>query len=270
MLGSALAFSFMQICVKYLPHLPTTELILFRSIISIVLSLAMLQQLGIHPLGNNRKVLLMRGVFGTIALSLFFYTLQYIPLASAVTIQYLSPIFTALFAAIFLKEKMQVKQWLYFGLSFAGVALLKGFDERVSLSFMLLGIVSAMFSGIAYTCIRRLKDSEHPVVVVFYFPLVATPVMAVLSYFNWVMPAGKDWLILLLMGIFTQIAQILMTKGLQSAVVNKIISVKYIGTLYALGFGYLLFGESYTLFSLAGIVMVIAGVVLNLRQKQVR
>ena len=270
MLGSSLAFSFMQICVKYLPHLPTTELILFRSIISIVLSLAMLQQLGIHPLGNNRKVLLMRGVFGTIALSLFFYTLQYIPLASAVTIQYLSPIFTALFAAIFLKEKMQVKQWLYFALSFAGVALLKGFDERVSLSFMFLGIVSAMFSGMAYTCIRGLKDSEHPVVVVFYFPLVATPVMAVLSYFNWVMPAGKDWLILLLMGIFTQIAQILMTKGLQSAVVNKIISVKYIGTLYALGFGYLLFGESYTLFSLAGIVMVIAGVVLNLRQKQVR
>lgn len=269
MLGSSLAFSFMQICVKYLPHLPTTELILFRSIVSIILSLAMLKQLGIHPLGNNRKVLLMRGIFGTIALTIFFYTLQYLPLASAVTIQYLSPIFTALFAAIFLKEKMHIKQWLFFGLSFAGVALLKGFDERVSISFMLLGILSAMFSGMAYTCIRKLKDSEHPVVVVFYFPLVATPIMAVLSYFNWVMPAGKDWLVLLLMGIFTQIAQILMTKGLQSAAVNKIISVKYIGTLYALGFGYLLFGESYTLFSLMGIVMVVAGVVLNLRQKQV-
>lgn len=269
MLGSSLAFSFMQICVKYLPHLPTTELILFRSIVSIILSLAMLKQLGIHPLGNNRKVLLMRGIFGTTALTIFFYTLQYLPLASAVTIQYLSPIFTALFAAIFLKEKMHIKQWLFFGLSFAGVALLKGFDERVSISFMLLGILSAMFSGMAYTCIRKLKDSEHPVVVVFYFPLVATPIMAVLSYFNWVMPAGKDWLVLLLMGIFTQIAQILMTKGLQSAAVNKIISVKYIGTLYALGFGYLLFGESYTLFSLMGIVMVVAGVVLNLRQKQV-
>lgn len=269
MLGSSLAFSFMQICVKYLPHLPTTELILFRSIVSIILSLAMLKQLGIHPLGNNRKVLLMRGIFGTTALTIFFYTLQYLPLASAVTIQYLSPIFTALFAAIFLKEKMHIKQWLFFGLSFAGVALLKGFDERVSVNFMLLGILSAMFSGMAYTCIRKLKDSEHPVVVVFYFPLVATPIMAVLSYFNWVMPAGKDWLVLLLMGIFTQIAQILMTKGLQSAAVNKIISVKYIGTLYALGFGYLLFGESYTLFSLMGIVMVVAGVVLNLRQKQV-
>lgn len=267
MLGSSLAFSFMQICVKYLPHIPATELIFFRSIVSIILSLGMLHRLQINPLGNNRTVLLMRGVFGTTALLMFFYTLQHIPLASAVTIQYLSPIFTALFAAIFLKEKMQLKQWLFFGLSFAGVAMLKGFDERVSLEWMLIGIASATFSGMAYTCIRHLKDSEHPVVVVFYFPLIATPVMAILSYFHWVQPQGSDWFILLLMGIFTQIAQILMTKGIQSGVANKVISVKYIGTLYALGFGYLLFGESYGLLSLLGIVMVISGVILNLRSK---
>ena len=268
MLGASLAFSFMQLCVKYLPHLPAVELVFFRSLVSISICLIMMKQLNLHPLGNNRKVLLMRGVFGTIALTMFFYTLQYIPLASAVTIQYLSPIFTALFAAIFLKEKMKIKQWLYFGMSFAGVALLKGFDERVSITFMLIGIISAMFSGMAYTCIRQLKDTEHPIVVVFYFPLVATPIMGLLTYFQWVQPIGSDWLLLLLMGIFTQIAQILMTKGLQSAVINKIISVKYIGTFWALGFGFILFGETYSLMSLAGIALVILGVILNLKVKE--
>ncbi|MGB2278779.1 MAG: DMT family transporter [Flavobacteriales bacterium] len=265
MLGSTLAFALMQICVKYLPHIPAHELILFRSIVSIVLSVAMLQKLGIPLLGNNKKVLMMRGIFGTTALLLFFYTLQNIPLASAVTLQYLSPIFTALFAAIFLKEKMQIKQWLYFGVSFAGVALIKGFDERISLTFMLIGICSAMFSGMAYTCIRQLKDTEHPVVVVLYFPLVAIPIMSVLSYLNWVTPQGTDWLYLLLMGLFTQIAQILMTKGIQSGVANKMISLKYVGTIYALAIGYLLFGESYGIMSLLGIAMVISGVVLNFR-----
>ena len=131
---------------------------------------------------------------------------------------------------------MKLKQWIYFAIAFGGVALLKGFDERVSLSFMLVGIISAMFSGMAYTCIRQLKETDHPLVVVFYFPLLATPIMGVLSYFQWVKPIGKDWLILLLMGVFTQIAQVLMTKGLQSAAVNKIISVKYIGTFWALAF----------------------------------
>ena len=228
-----------------------------------------MKKIGLNPLGNNRKVLLMRGVFGTIALTLFFYTIQHIPLASAVTIQYLSPIFTALFATIFLKEKMKVKQWLYFGMSFTGVALLKGFDDRVSMVFMLIGIISAMFSGMAYTCIRQLKDTENPIVVVFYFPLIATPIMGVLTYFQWVQPIQSDWFLLLLMGVFTQIAQILMTKGLQSAVINKIISVKYVGTFWALGFGYILFGESYNIFSLIGIIMVLIGVILNLKKKSI-
>lgn len=267
MLGASLAFSFMQLCVKYLPHLPAVELVFFRSLVSISICLVMMKKLKLNPLGNNRKILLMRGVFGTIALSMFFYTLQQIPLASAVTIQYLSPIFTALFAAIFLKEKMKLKQWIYFGIAFGGVALLKGFDERVSLGFMLVGIVSAMFSGIAYTCIRKLKETDHPLVVVFYFPLIATPIMGVLSYFQWVKPIGKDWLLLLLMGVFTQIAQVLMTKGLQSAAVNKIISVKYIGTFWALAFGYILFGESYSWLSIVGILLVMVGVVLNLKTK---
>ena len=267
MLGASLAFSFMQICVKYLPHLPAVELVFFRSLVSISICLIMMKQLNLHPLGNNRKVLLMRGVFGTIALTMFFYTIQYIPLASAVTIQYLSPIFTALFAAIYLKEKMKIKQWLYFGMSFVGVALLKGFDERFSITLMLIGIISSIFSGMAYTCIRQLKDSEHPIVVVFYFPLVATPIMGVLTYFQWVQPVGSDWLFLLLMGIFTQIAQVLMTKGLQSAVINKLISVKYIGTFWALGFGFILFGETYTFMSLIGISMVMVGVLLNLKTK---
>tara|TARA_B100001741_G_C16554711_1_gene601750 strand:+ start:5882 stop:6715 length:834 start_codon:yes stop_codon:yes gene_type:complete len=270
MLGSTASFALMQICVKFLPHIPAHELILFRSIISIVLSVAMLQKLAIPLLGNNKKILLMRGVFGTTALLLFFYTLQNIPLASAVTLQYLSPIFTALFAAIFLKEKMQIKQWLYFGISFIGVALIKGFDERISLTFMLIGICSAMLSGMAYTCIRKLKDTEHPVVVVLYFPLVAIPIMSVLSYLNWVTPKSTDWLYLVLMGLFTQIAQILMTRGIQSGIANKMISLKYVGTIYALGIGYILFGESYGILSLLGIAMVIFGVVLNLWKKRVK
>ena len=128
----------------------------------------MLQKLGIPLLGNNKKVLLMRGIFGTTALLMFFYTLQNIPLASAVTLQYLSPIFTALFAAIFLKEKMQIRQWLYFGISFAGVALIKGFDERIS-DLYAHGHLLRHVLGMAYTCIRQLKDGTPCGGVVFPF-----------------------------------------------------------------------------------------------------
>ena len=110
----------MQICVKLAPY-SSPRAILFRSIVSIVLSVAMLQKL-IPLLGNNKKVLLMRGFWHYRPADVFLHLTNI--LASAVTLQYLSPIFTALFAAIF-QGKMQIRQWLYFGISFAGVALIK-------------------------------------------------------------------------------------------------------------------------------------------------
>jgi len=69
MLIATLAFSFMQVSVKYLKHIPFHELILFRSAISFILSLIYLKRIGLNPLGNNRPLLIQRGVYGTIALS---------------------------------------------------------------------------------------------------------------------------------------------------------------------------------------------------------
>jgi len=270
MLVSTFSFSLMQLCVKFLPHLPAHELILFRSIISLVLSLGFLVPNRINPLGNNRRLLLMRGFFGMMALSLFFLTLQELPLASAVTIQYLSPIFTSIIAIFILGERMRGRQWLFIAIAFAGVVVLKGFDERVSTLFLLLGIASSLFAGAAYNCVRLLKDSDHPVVVVFYFPLVATPVMAVLSWFEWVTPVGTDWVWLLLLGVFTQVGQLYMTKALQAEKANLVTSMKYLGAVYALVYGYFLFDETYDLLSLLGIVLVLAGVVLNVLFKERR
>jgi len=268
MLISTFAFSLMQLCVKFLPHLPTHELILFRSFISLVLCLGFLIPKRISPWGNNRQVLLMRGFFGMLALSLFFITLQKLPLASAVTIQYLSPIFTSVIAIFILGEKMRKRQWLFIAIAFGGVVMLKGFDERVSMLYFVIGILSSLFAGAAYNCIRVLRDSDHPVVVVFYFPLVATPIMAVLSYFEWVTPVGIDWLWLLLLGVFTQVGQLYMTKALQAEKANIVTSMKYLGAIYALAYGYFLFDETYDLLSLLGIGMVLAGVVLNVAFKE--
>ena len=267
MLISTAAFSLMQLCVKFLSHLPTHELILFRSGISLVLSLAYVLPKGIHPLGNNRKFLLLRGIFGVTALSLFFITLQKLPLASAVTVQYLSPIFTAVIAIFLLGEKMKKLQWFFFALAFLGVVLLKGFDERVSLFYLGLGVLSAFFAGAAYNCIRMVKDTDHPLVVVLYFPMVATPIMLVLSYFEWITPIGWDWALILLLGIFTQVGQVFMTMALQAEKANVVASLKYLGSLYALIFGYFIFDETYNWISLVGIVLILSGVLMNVLTK---
>lgn len=211
---------------------------------------------------------MLRGIFGVTALSLFFITLQNIPLASAVTIQYLSPVFTAIIAIFVLGEKMKKAQWLFFLLAFAGVAMLKGYDDRVSLFYLGLGLLSSFFAGAAYNCIRLVKDTDHPLVVVLYFPMVATPIMLVLSYFEWVMPIGWDWGLILLLGVFTQIGQVFMTKALQAEKANLVASLKYLGSIYALVYGYFIFDETYGLLSLLGIFLILMGVVLNVFYKR--
>lgn len=267
MLISVVCFSLMNVVVKYLQHIPATELVLFRSIVSVILSLIMIRQKGLNPFGNNKLWLIIRGVAGVIALTAFFYTLQKMPIGPALTIQYLSPIFTAIFAIFILHERMRPMQWLFFLIAFAGIALIKGFDSDTSLLLVSLGIISAIFSGIAYNAIRKLKDSDNPIVVVFYFPLIATPIMAIVSLFNWVTPVGWDWLLLILMGVLTQIAQLNMTKAYQIAPVGKVAPLNYIGVLLAIGFDVSLFGVSYNLITLMGISMVVIGVVLNVLYK---
>ena len=266
MIISSFAFSLMHLCVKALPNIPVFELVFFRSFISLLISFTSLKSKNIPIFGVNKKILLIRGFIGVTALTLFFITLQNIPLASAVTIQYLSPIFTALFAVWILKERMKKIQWVFFSLAFLGVFILKGFDTSGQLSYFYIsiGLISACLSGIAYNCIRLLRKTEHPLVVVFYFPLVATPIMAVLSFFNWVQPQGIDWFYLLLLGILTQVAQIYMTKGIQSDSAGNIMTFKYIGVLFALIYGYLFFGETYSFLSILGIFILILGVLLNM------
>ncbi len=263
MLISVVGFALMNLTVKFLDRLPTTELVLFRSIVSLSICLYFLKKRHIPFFGNQKKYLILRGVFGVIALTLFFYTLQNMPLGSAITIQYLSPIFTAFFAIFMLGEKMYKVQWLFFLVSFAGIAVIKGFDPNIDMKLFVIGIVSSIFAGLAYNCIRKVKDTDHPLVVVFYFPLIATPVMGVISLFNWVTPMGWEWALLLLMGVLTQIAQVYMTKALQNAEANEITSLKYLGIIFALGFDLFIFKVIYQPIALIGIAMVLAGVILN-------
>ena len=274
MIISSFAFSLMHLCVKAMPHIPVFELVFFRSLGSLLITFFYLNKNRIPIFGNNKKVLFARGLFGTIGLSLFFITLQNIPLAGAVTIQYLSPVFTTLFAVIILREHVKKTQWIFFVLAFTGVCLLKGFDVsgQISYYFVLIGIASACFSGLAYNCIRYLRTTEPTLVVVLYFPLVATPIMGVLSFFNWVKPQGLDWVYIVALGVVTQVAQVFMTKGIQSDSAGNIMTYKYVGVVFAFIYGYFIFKETYSLLSVFGIFLLLSGVILNaiFKNKQVK
>ncbi|WP_421876428.1 DMT family transporter [Marinoscillum sp.] len=263
MLLATFMFTLMKVSVKLIPHIPAIEIILFRSVISLVISVYYLQKQRVSVWGNNKPILILRGVAGAIALVTYFSLLQQIPLATMSTLQYLAPIFTAILGIFLVKEKVRPWQWVFFAVSFAGVLVVRGFDDRISLLHLGMGVGASLFMGLAYNFIRMLKNSEHPLVIIFYFPLVLMPIAGIWSAMVWVQPQGWDWLVLLAVGVFTQIAQFFMTKSYQSEELSKVSILNYIGLIYAIIFGWVLFDETFNLMTYAGMALVIVGVVLN-------
>lgn len=269
MLLAGIFFSMINVSVKFIPHIPAIEIVWFRSVFSLIFTFVVLNNKGISVFGNNKGSLIIRGIAGSISLILFFSTLQRIPLASAVTIQYLSPIFTTILGIFFLKEKVRPIQFLYFAMAFAGVMIIQGVDSRIDPISAAMGIVSGLSAGVAYNIIRKLKTSEHPLVIVFYFPLITLPVASIIMYFDWVMPQGWDWVILLWIGVCTQIAQYFLTVAYQTEVLSRVSSLSYMGVLYALIFGFFLFGETFPFASYIGIALVLVGIFLNFKVKKI-
>lgn len=260
-------FALMNVCVKLVSHLPTAEVVFFRSLISLIFCLVFLTKSNIPVFGNNKGVLFLRGLVGCLGLVGSFYTLQHIPLASAVTINYLSPFFAAILGIFVVKQRVRPIQFLYFALALFGVWLIKDFDPRISTLDLMIGIGSAFFAGLAYNMIAKAKNDEHPLVIVFYFPLITLPIVSVYTVMDWHTPEGWDWGLLLCIGVFSQIAQYYMTKSYQSANLAKVASINYLGIIYALGFGYIFFDESLHLYSLLGVAIILLAVMLNLRTK---
>lgn len=256
-------FTLMNVGVKYLSHIPSYEVVLFRAFVSLVVCFFLLRRQKIHLWGNNKKNLLLRGISGTAALVMYFYTLQNMPLASAVTIQHLSPIFTIIIATFMLKETARPIQWLFFIIAFGGVFMVKGFDARITVVELCIGISAAFLAGLAYNYVRKLKDTDHYLVVVFYFPLVTVPVVGTYTLFNWVVPSASDLVVLLFIGLTTTAAQIYMTKAYHAEKAANITIFNYLGVVYAIFIGLLFFNESLVFLGITGIILIIFSLFLS-------
>ena len=260
---STLAFSLANVLVKQVSQIPAMEVVFFRCTVASVFCFVGLQRAKADWKGSNRTLLLLRGAFGTTALYFFFTTLQNIPLATAQTIQYLSPVFTSIIAIFVLKESVKVPQWVFYGIAFAGVLLIERVDVRVSFFYLAIGIISAFCSGMAYNLVRGLRGKEHPLTVVLHFQLFGAAAGLIGLFFGWQTPNGLDWLYLFMIGVFSQVGQIFLTSALQKERVAGVAIVNYTGLVYALVIGTFVFGETQGLESIAGMALVVFGVVLS-------
>ncbi len=271
---SALGFSLMGVFVKITAAqgIPVLEMVAARALISVILSYIDIRRKNISALGVRRGLLFARGFVGALALICVYYSLSHLPFAAATVLQYLHPMFTGFLAFLFLKERLSQATFICVILSFLGLIIIVqpafifgGTTEHYPLIAILAAIAGAFGSAIAYVLVRKLSQTEDPSVIIFYFPLIALPISVLLLADNVVMPQGWQWLLLLCIGIFTQVGQVGLTKAMQTETAGKATSFSYLQVVFAIIFGMVLFAEVPTLPVIFGSVLIIMGAFINIR-----
>jgi drug/metabolite transporter (DMT)-like permease len=190
------------------------------------------------------------------------------PLADATVIFYTNPVFVGIWAALFLGERLHRIDVLGAVASLVGVALIArptflfGGESPLEFTEVAVALTAAFVASMAYTLVRKLGQTEEPIVVVFWFPLVATPVLLPFALSTGYVPNLPEALILFGIGCATQIAQVRMTQGLQLETAARATSMTYLQVVFAFVWGVLLFGEVPTLFTIAGAVVVMGAIFL--------
>ncbi|DAB29648.1 MAG TPA: EamA family transporter [Sulfurimonas sp. UBA12504] len=282
MLLASLTFAFMGAFAKLASeHMSSLEVVFFRNVAGVlIIGFAILKKPMRH-LGGKPWLLFFRGMMGFVALLAFFYNIAHIPLGDAMTFSKTSTIFTAIFAWMFLKEKLTLGAWSAIGIGFIGIVMITQ-PSGVGLSkYDILGIFSGIGAALAYTSIRELKKYYDTRAIVLSFMGVGTagPILLFLlsSYITipeldfmlgeFVMPSGVVWFYVIGMGLFATLSQVLMTKAYGETSAGIVATVSYMNIPFSIAVGMMLGDSLPSLLVTFGILLIILSGIMVAKAK---
>jgi len=260
----------------------SVEVVFFRNITGLILILISVYKLPLKQKGGKPILLFMRGLIGFSALLMYFYNIANIPLAEAQTFTKTSPIFTAIFSYIFIKEKLSPIAISGIVIGFIGILFITGFDITTLNKTDWLGVLSGVGAGLAYTSIRELKKYYDTRAIVLSFMTIGTigPIIIMIlgNYFHsdtfdfmlasFVIPTYNDILYILGLGIFATLSQLYMTKAYSLAKGGIVGTIGYSNIIFSIFLG-LFLGDSFpalnVIFGIALIIM--SGIIVSKKPK---
>lgn len=264
MLAAALLFATTGAIVKHVSvTLPNEMVVFFRSLFGLLALAPFFMRHGLRYYQTQRlNAHLVRALAGLAAMYCYFFAIGHLPLAEAVLLNYTAPLFIPLAAMFWVGEPFSRKLWWPIGIGFVGIVFILKPGLSLLTPIALIGLASGMFSALAMAGIRKLTHTEPATRVVFYFSLTSTLVAALPLAWRWQTPTPDLWLPLILIGVISTIAQILMTRGYSHAPAAQVGPFLYAIVIFAGLFGWALWSEIPDWLSLVGtLLVVLAGIV---------
>lgn len=269
MIVAGILFSIMGVFVKLgSAHFSSAELVFYRSLFGLLVIYLIVLVRRVPIATVYWKMHLWRGLSGFFALMLFFYAINALPLATAITLNYTSPLFLALFTVVILKEKPGLLLILAIITGFIGVALLlRPTLHADQITAGLMGLASGFLAGIAYLNVKQLGAlGESEWRVVFYFTLVSTLGGGLwMAFHTFHAITLHSLLILAGMGTTATLAQLAMTRAYRTGKTLVVGSLAYITVIFASLWGMVLWQEILSFGSWLGIALIILSGVISLK-----
>ncbi len=282
MLLASLCFAFMGAFAKLASQsLPSLEVVFFRNIAGVLLISAAIAKKPLRQKGGKPLLLLFRGTMGFMALLTFFYLIAHIPLGDAMTWSKTSPIFTAVFAWLFLNERMSKKAWIAVFVGFVGIVFITKPTGLTLSKYDLLGLFSGIGAALAYTSIRELREYYEARMIVLSFVGVGTlgPILLFLispyvhfpeldfMFATFVMPQGIVWFYVIAMGAIATLSQLLMTKAYSATKAGIVGAVSYTNILFSIIVGVALGDSLPDIVTTVGIVLIVLAGIMVAKEK---
>ena len=266
---SVCAFSIMDLIVKWSDNYPLGQVIFFRGFFGIVLYYFVIPKERIRDFYYTKRPLLhfSRCFFGLAALLSIFTALRNLPLATVVSISFAAPIFTTIFSIFFLSERVGYFRWLAVFIGFIGILII---SEPGLSSLNVYYIFPVIFVlGMSYVAISiRQLSSTEPVWLISLFFSAAITIAGLLTLpFGWIMPNFYDLTLLSMIGFFGGVANLWLSQSYKFSEVSLVTPLKYLALVFAIVFGYLIWGEVPSGKTLIGAILVIASSIIIFRRE---
>ena len=266
---SVCAFSLMDLIIKWTADYPLGQVVFFRGFFGIVFYFFVIPKNRINNFYQTKRAFLhfLRCFVGLIAMVAIFIALRNLPLATVVSISFAAPIFTTIFSIFFLSERVGIYRWLAVVIGFVGILIITepGFESlNIYYIFPIIFCIGLSYVAIA---IRQLSSTEPVWLISLNFSIVITIAGLCTLPYGWKIPSFFDFFVLSLVGLFGGVANLWLSQSYKFSEVSLVTPLKYLGLVFAIFFGYLIWGEVPSLKSLIGGLLVILSSIIIFRRE---
>ena len=268
--GAVLSFSAMALGVReLLARMGPFEVLFWRSAVMLLIVLALLPRMGLAPLRTRRFGLhAWRNLFHFGGQYAWIYAIGALPLATVFAIEFTMPVWTAILASLFLKERFSFPRLVMLACGLAGVLIIlrPGAAPLEPAALVMLAGALGYAANMIYT--KKIVATDAPLAVLFWMPVLQAPLSLAAAVPAWVWPVAIDLPWMALLGVGSYAAHYCMTRAMKLADATVVVPIDFVRLPLIAVVGALFYGEPFDPLILAGAALIFAGTYYSLSRER--